>query len=65
MVNTKNRLKSVVPQVFNFDPFPYVEINKTKTLLIKYCWKYGVDIHVFLILVRKNMEGIQLNNEIP
>ena len=24
MVNTKNGLKSVVPQVFNFDPYPYL-----------------------------------------
>ena len=24
MVNTENRLKSVVPQVFIFDPYPYV-----------------------------------------
>ena len=26
MVNTKNRLKSVVPQVFNFDPHPHAYI---------------------------------------
>jgi len=34
MVNTENRLKLVVPQLLNFDPYPYSTLDGKETLVL-------------------------------
>ena len=47
MVNTKNRLKSVVPQVFNFDPYPYM----MSIFLRQLCWFVPNCSNQFVVVV--------------